>query len=322
MTEERKGLTPTPYDARDPLDFPDEAGVTPKKLDTDTVYKAVDFIETYTGRAFYPLAPKVEDVSIIDIAHHLSNQCRYAGATEFFYSTAQHCCLLYDYVMGPMGGTPLDGYQILNHDDPETYLVDMPRPVKQHMPQFRVWDHGINKVIRTWLGIGDIPIPTWQDELDSRIIVDERNQVMSDSGLDWKHDLEPLGVLIEPWTPVLAEQNFLLRYAMSSHAVFKKHQYLRSGWGIPTASVFKEFPFRTGGSDTAQYGDAEPKLLTDLMEVDIRGGVGRVAMRSPDGMMIRDTRAGKFPRASWKWVHGQFELAAPGVEGVYLGVTL
>src|ERR1700719_64369 len=77
-------------------------------LSTDTGYHAPEFIETYTGRAFYPLKPRIEDVSIIDIAHHLSQQCRYAGATNFFYSTAQHCCFLESYVRERMNGTPLD----------------------------------------------------------------------------------------------------------------------------------------------------------------------------------------------------------------------
>lgn len=276
-------------------------------LDTDTKYKAVSFIETYTGRPFWPLEPNVKDVTIIDIAHHLSNQCRYSGATAWHYSTAQHCCLLADYVE-QHGGTPLDCYQILNHDDPETYLVDVPRPVKQFMPEYRKWDKTINTVVREWLGISHLPIPPWQDDLDSRIIVDERAQVMSDSGNDWGHALKPLGVVIHPWTPARAEQEFLLRYAAYSKAVFGTHQYLRSGWGVPTGCMFKEFPFKTLGGDVPVRGASEPKLISDLVEVDLRGGVGRVAMRSPNGMMVRDTAAGSFPRPAWKWIHGKFEL--------------
>jgi|SRR5579864_100941 len=298
-----------------------KAGVIPeKKLDTDTAYKAVDFIETYTGRAFYPLAPRVEDVTIIDIAHHLSNQCRYSGATKWMLSTAQHCCLLYDYVRNIYKGSWLDCLQILIHDGAEAYLVDMPRPVKQHMPEFRVWDRNIQMVIRSWAGLADVPIPKWQDELDSRIIVDERAQVMSESTNDWQHDLEPLGIRITPWTPVQAEQQFLMRYAQCTHRIFGKHQYLRSAWGIPTISHYKPADFKTGGSDVVQYGDTDTKILTDLMEVDFRGGVGRVAVRSPDGMMVRDTDAGTFPMPAWKWVRGEFELTEPGFHAAVLEV--
>ena len=232
-------------------------------------------------------------------------------------STAQHCCLLSNYVEKHMkGSTALDALQILMHDSAEAYLVDIPRPVKQHMPEYRKWDKTITMVIRSWLGIGDVPIPEWQDELDSRIIMDERAQLMSDSGLEWKHNLEPLGIFIDPWVPPVAEQQFLMRYAHFTKKIFGTHRYLRSGWGVPTHSVFQEFPFRTGGSDIAQKGAVDPRIITDLQEVDLLGGVGRVALRSPDGMMMRDTRAGTFPRPAWRWLHGRFDLVAPDVEKV------
>lgn len=278
-----------------------------RKLATDTAYRAVSFIETYTGRAFYPLRPRVEDVSIIDIAHHLSNQCRYSGATESFYSTAQHSCILADHVERQRKGTPLDCLEILMHDGAEAYLVDVPRPIKQFLPDYRKWDFAITMCIREWLGLKDRPLPTWQDEVDSRIIVDERAQIMSDSGLDWKHDLVPLGVEITPWEPKKAEEQFLMRYATYSRKVYGTHQYLRSGWGIPMQSGY--VPFTTAGSDVAQRGE-QAEIITDLIEVDLRGGVGRVALRSEDGMMIRDTKAGKFPRPTCKFIHGKFELGA------------
>ena len=297
-----------------------------EKLETDTAYKAAEFCETYTGTAFYPRSPRVEDVNVIDIAHHLSCQSRYLGAASIgeadtIFSTAQHCCLLCDYIK-ETGGSAMDCYQILHHDDAEAYLTDVPRPIKQYMPEYKQWDHNIQMCIRSWLGIGDVPVPKWQDEVDSRIIADERAQVMSDSGLDWSHDPEPLGVPIDPWTPRQAEQNFLLRHATFSREIFGVHQYLRSGWGIPTHSAFKEFTFKTGGSDVAQLGLADPKIVTDLVEVDLRGGIGRVAMRSENGMMMRDTRAGKFPRPAWKWIRGSFQLVTEGVQEMKFVATV
>src|ERR1035437_7115321 len=116
-------------------------------LKTDTKYKAATFIETYTGRAFWPLAPTADALAVIDIAHALSNQCRYSGHVVFFYSVAQHCCLLASWVVSH-GGSALDALQILMHDAPEAYLVDIPRPIKQYIPEYRLWDHNINYVIR------------------------------------------------------------------------------------------------------------------------------------------------------------------------------
>lgn len=261
-------------------------------LPTDTKYTAAAFIETYTGRAFYPLAPQPEALSIIDIAHALSNQGRYSGHTAFFYSVAQHCCLLATW-LGRRGGSALDCLQILMHDSPEAYLVDVPRPVKQHMPEYRVWDHKLNDVIRSWMGWDGIPIPAFQDELDSRVIVDERTQLMSRSGNDWGHKLEPLGITIEPWSPEEAEKAFLMQYAAYTHALDGRHWYLNTEWGIG-AKVFH---------DTAS-DDSE---IADVMEVDIRGGVARVKLRDSAGILVRDRDAG-MPRPDYEWHHGQFIL--------------
>lgn len=283
-------------------------------LPTDTSYKAVDFVATFTGRAFFPLAPKPEAITIIDIAHHLSNQVRYNGSARVFYSTAQHCCLLTDYVEKNVQNVqPIDCLQMLMHDAAEAWLIDVPRPIKQHMPQYRKWDYDVTMCVRSWLGLDGVPIPSWQDEFDSRIIADEREQIMNPSQLDWQHDVEPLGVLIEPWEPALAEQQFLMRWSHFSVLHYGSHQYLRSGWGVPTNSRFQP-NFRTGGSDIVQQGECVPRVVTDLLEVDIRGGCGRVALRSPNGMMLRDRQAGSFPRPAWEFIHGKFELGVGNVE--------
>src|SRR5487761_1741512 len=44
-----------------------------------------DWIATFTGRAFWPLDPRPEDVVIEDIAHALSMLCRYGGHCRRFY---------------------------------------------------------------------------------------------------------------------------------------------------------------------------------------------------------------------------------------------
>lgn len=265
-------------------------------LDTDTRYKASAFIETYTGRAFTPTTPNKAHLSIIDIAHALSNQCRFSGHVNYFYSVAQHCVLLSDW-LSEKGGSAEDCLQILMHDAAEAYLIDMPRPIKQHMPVYRIWDNELNKVIREWMGWADLPILAVQDEIDSRILVDEREALMSRSGLDWGHDLEPLGVLIEPWSPEEAEQVFLTTYASLCHAAYGKHFYLNEEWGVPCQIHYEM--------------SSDQKAPFDLMEVDVRGGVGRIKVRGQDGILKRDETAGKYPRPQWEWWHGKFELTEP-----------
>lgn len=266
---------------------------TPAFLATDTVYRAVDFIETYTGRAFWPLKPTVDALSIIDIAHALSNQCRYSGHVKFFYSVAQHCCLLAEW-LSDNGGSALDCLQILMHDAPEAYLVDIPRPVKQFMPQYRVWDHAINHVVREWMGWSDLPMLAIQDELDSRIIVDERAALMSNSGLDWGHTMKPVGVNIAPWTPAEAEKTFLMQYAAYSKEVYGTYQYVNHEWGLPVSIHYET--------------NSDHKRTLDVVEVDVKGRVGRIKLRDGEGILMRDTTGGVFPRALTEWKHGNYTV--------------
>ena len=53
-----------------------------------------DFIQTYSGIEFYPLDPRIEEVKLLDIAHALSNICRFTGHCNEFYSVAQHSVLV------------------------------------------------------------------------------------------------------------------------------------------------------------------------------------------------------------------------------------
>jgi hypothetical protein len=284
------------FDELTVLNYPERGVVpaTPPFLPTDTAYTSSTFIETYTGRAFWPLKPAecADAFSIIDIAHALSNQCRYSGHVQFFYSTAQHCCLLASWV-AEHGGSPLDCLQILMHDSPEAYLVDIPRPVKQYMPHYRKWDHAIEAEIRKWMGWENVPRLAIQDEIDTRIVVDERLALMSRSGNDWNCDeLEPLGVEIMKWTPEEAEQEFLIRYAAYSKEHYGASQYFNYSWGMPLLPMANN--------------DGATKTL-DIIEVDVRGKVGRVLMRGADGHLVRDRSKG-MPKPMWTWLHGPFEL--------------
>jgi hypothetical protein len=268
-------------------------------LTADTKYVSAKFIETYTGRKFYPLSPSSSAISIIDIAHALSQQCRYTGHVRDFYSVAQHCCLLATFAEKILKAPPIECLQILMHDAPEAYLVDIARPVKQYMPEYRKWDHGINDAINVWLFGDQRPEPPpYQDELDSRIIVDERAQLMSESGNDWgehHNKLDPLGIQIDAWTPHRSELQFLLQYAAYTAEVFGAPLYLREGWGMSLHGSFSD-------------GGKPESGITDLIEVDLRGGVGRVRLRDERNMLIRDPRAGAFPRPAWKWLHGEFKI--------------
>ena len=83
------------------------------------------WIQLHSGKRMFPLAPTPEMISIEDIAHALSNICRFAGHCREFYSVAQHSVMVSVHVSRKnlMWG--------LLHDAAEAYLCDIPTPIKK-----------------------------------------------------------------------------------------------------------------------------------------------------------------------------------------------
>lgn len=92
------------------------------------------WIQTYTGRQFWPLDPDPEHVDILDIAHALSNVCRFTGHVSRFYSVAEHSVRVCRRVRELGGDTQTQLWALL-HDASEAYLSDIARPVKRQ-PEF------------------------------------------------------------------------------------------------------------------------------------------------------------------------------------------
>jgi hypothetical protein len=87
------------------------------------------YIVTYTGRRFHFLDPKIDEISIEDIAHALSNVCRFTGHTKRFYSVAEHSCLV-----SALCDNRLEG---LLHDASEAYMSDLSSPLKMLVPDYK-----------------------------------------------------------------------------------------------------------------------------------------------------------------------------------------
>src|SRR5258708_302056 len=83
-----------------------------------------NWMQTYTGRAYWPADPRAEDVCIEDIAHALSLLCRYTGHCKRFYSVAEHSILISQVV------PPEYAFFGLMHDAQEAYINDLARPIK------------------------------------------------------------------------------------------------------------------------------------------------------------------------------------------------
>lgn len=94
-----------------------------------------DYIRTYTGRKFEPLAPDAENIDIRDIAHALSLICRGNGHVHSFWSVGEHCiCCAKE--AAARGYEPRLVLACLLHDASECYLSDVPRPFKKDLPAY------------------------------------------------------------------------------------------------------------------------------------------------------------------------------------------
>lgn len=163
-----------------------------------------DWMQTYSGRRFWPLDPRPHEIHIVDIAHALSRQCRYAGHCLDFYSVAEHSVILSRYVSAP------NALWALLHDASEAYLVDIPRPLKPYLTGYREAEDRVMAAVCERFGLP----PAMPDEVhaaDNRIIGDERAN-LSECEAPWDVSPEPLGIEIGCWSPDRAWCEFLLRF--------------------------------------------------------------------------------------------------------------
>jgi len=164
-----------------------------------------DWIQTYSGRAFYPLDPRPEEVAIEDIAHALAHLCRFGGHSLRFYSVAEHCVLLSRAVATE------HALWALLHDASEAYLVDVPRPIKKQLTGYAEAEQRVMRAICERFGL-DPQEPPAVKQADTRILTDEARQVMARPPQPWATEAEPLGITLEFMNSEQAKWGFLARF--------------------------------------------------------------------------------------------------------------
>jgi len=120
----------------------------------------------------YPLDPDQSEIDLGDIAHALSNICRFTGHCSRFYSVARHS-LLVSYLAERHG---IEFARVgLMHDATEAYLCDVARPIKDQdgfsayrVAETRLWVH-----ICLRFSLDAICLPGEVREIDERIVTNE-----------------------------------------------------------------------------------------------------------------------------------------------------
>lgn len=118
---------------------------------------------THSGRVLDLNFIKPENVSIEDIAHSLSFQCRFNGHTNRFYSVAEHSLVLRDLVQEESGIQNLNRrIAAMLHDAAECYLGDITKPAKERLFIGEAVEGQILRVIFEAFGI---PFSSFDEEL-------------------------------------------------------------------------------------------------------------------------------------------------------------
>lgn len=107
------------------------------------------WIATFTGGKFDFADIENAEIDIADIAHALSNICRFGGHCQKFYSVAEHSYHLANYFLRRNDIAAKQSAELaiaaLWHDAPEAYIGDIVAPLKCHL-QHPVYSNGAFKV--------------------------------------------------------------------------------------------------------------------------------------------------------------------------------
>jgi hypothetical protein len=165
-------------------------------------------IITYTGKLIEPLSPDSSLICIEDIAHALSNCCRFCGHVRRFYAVAQHSVLVSQIV------PPELAFVGLMHDASEAYLSDIASPIKRQ-PEFgyayKVAETRLMHAIAERFGF-EWPPPREIHRADKIALRSEQRDLMPPSPDLLAYKGEFLDERIRTWTPTRAEFEFLGAY--------------------------------------------------------------------------------------------------------------
>lgn len=166
-----------------------------------------DWMQTVTGRKFWPLDPRPGEIDIQDIAVGLSNECRYGGHVEDHYSVAQHSVYV--------------SYQVpeehalvgLMHDAPEAYCKDIPRPMKRYLAGYAAIETRIWRAVCDRFGMA-YEMPDCVHIADNAVLLAEKAQIVTPMAVPepWNVPGKAADITIELWTPRQARAAFLDRF--------------------------------------------------------------------------------------------------------------
>lgn len=130
-----------------------------------------DCIRTHSGLYMNVFDPTPDMICIEDIAHALGMMPRFGGHLPVFYSVAQHStstALLVE---------PQHRLAALLHDASEAYLMDIPRPIKSRLSNYKEIENKLMEVIARKFNF-EWPLPPEVKMADEAMLQFEWNEIM------------------------------------------------------------------------------------------------------------------------------------------------
>jgi len=165
------------------------------------------WITTFSGRHFDYADPDINSICITDIIHALSNECRYAGHCQEFYSVAQHS------VLTSMIVPPEFYLEALLHDAAEAYCKDIPSPLKALLPDYRAIEERIDAVIRRKFHLPE-KMSREVKRADLIMLATEHRDLEIDTETFWPmlEGVPAADIKVYPMTPTQAARQFFSRW--------------------------------------------------------------------------------------------------------------
>lgn len=168
-----------------------------------------DWMQLASGRPFWPLDPRAEDIDIFDIAASLSRTCRFGGHLRDdieWYSVAEHCVHV-SYVV-PEG---LEMHGLLHDASEALGLADIVRPTKRGLPGYKHLEAASMRAVAVKFGLDherfhDVKVA------DDAVLMAEHAQLLAPSPSPWSVKQPPASITCKCWAPHLARVKFLARF--------------------------------------------------------------------------------------------------------------
>jgi hypothetical protein len=169
-------------------------------------------ILTSTGKWFDVLDPISSLIDLQDIASALSKLCRFGGHCRKFYSVAEHSILAAEMMRQRNENDPILIRWALLHDASEAYVVDIPRPAKRQLAEYKKIEDAIQRAVAERFNL-PWPMPHEVHQIDNEILSLELRAYMPEQPEHLLPNLPKVGLVdglpTKTLLPRMAEKNFL-----------------------------------------------------------------------------------------------------------------